>query len=158
MPDTGNHTLILGVGNPLMADDGIGVLAVQHLRARTDLPPHVTVADGGTDGLGLIPLMEAHRRVILVDAVPMGLPAGTVRRFTWQDVRATGHTSTLSLHQSDLTDALVLAETLNCLPTEVVIYGVQPHNTEWDQPVSGAVARALPALIEALINEVRSDD
>ena len=55
MPDTG-HTLILGVGNPLMADDGIGVLAVQHLLSRTDLPPHVTVVDGGTDGFGLIAL------------------------------------------------------------------------------------------------------
>ncbi len=158
MPGTGNDTLILGVGNPLMADDGIGVLTVQHLLARTDLPPHVTVADGGTDGLGLIPLMEPYRRVIVVDAVPMDLPAGTIRRFTWQEARFLSHASTLSLHQSDLTDALVLAETLDCLPPEVVIYGVQPHNTGWDQPMSEAVARALPALMDALINEVRSDD
>ena len=151
-------TLILGVGNPLFGDDAVGVFAVHQLRQRTDLPPHVTVVDGGTDGLGLILLMEAYRRVVLVDAVPMNLPAGTIRRFTWQDVRIVDHEGALSLHQTDLTDALALAETLDCLPPEVVIYGVQPHTMDWDQSLSPAVERALPVLIDALINEVRSDN
>lgn len=150
-------TLILGVGNPLLADDAVGILVVQQLLAHHDLPSHVTVIDGGTEGIGLIPVMEPYRRVILVDAVMMGLPAGTIRRFTWQEVRLTGHEQTLSLHQSDLTGALLLAETLNSLPAEVVIYGVQPQNTGWDQPLSQAVERALPALIDALLKEVRSN-
>jgi hydrogenase maturation protease len=151
-------TLILGVGNPLLGDDAVGVLAVQQLQERTDLPPDVTVVDGGTDGLGLVPLIESCRRVILVDAVQMGLSAGTIRRFTWQEAHVVGHEQGLSLHQSDLTDALVLAEALHCLPQEVVIYGVQPHTMDWDRPLSTAVERALPALIDALINEVRSDN
>jgi hydrogenase maturation protease len=118
----------------------------------------VTVVDGGTDGLGLVPLIESYRRVILVDAVQMGLSAGTIRRFPWQEAHFVGHEQGLSLHQSDLTDALVLAEALHCLPQEVVIYGVQPHTVDWDRPLSTAVERALPALIDALINEVRSDN
>jgi hydrogenase maturation protease len=154
---TGN-TLILGVGNPLLGDDAVGVLAVQQLLEQAGLPPHVTVVDGGTDGLGLIPLIESYRHVILVDAVPMGLPAGSIRRFTWHEARFVGHEQVLSLHQSDLTDALLLAEALGCLPQEVVIYGVQPHTMDWDHPLSTAVERALPALIDALINEVRSDN
>jgi hydrogenase maturation protease len=155
-PDTTANTLILGVGNPLMGDDAVGVLVVQRLQARSDLSPDVTVIDGGTDGLGLIPVMEAYRRVILVDAVQMDQPAGTMRRFTWQDVRLHHNERTLSLHQSGLTDALLLAEALGCLPSEVVIYGVQPQNTGWDQPLSLPVERTLPVLIEALIHEVRS--
>lgn len=157
-PITTGDTLILGVGNPLLGDDAVGVLAVQRLQERGGLPPHVTVVDGGTDGLGLIPLIELYRRVIVVDAVRMGLPAGTVRRFTWQEVRLAGHEQVLSLHQSDLTDALVLAEALHCLPQEVVIYGIQPHTMDWDHPLSVPVERVLPALIDALINEVRSDN
>lgn len=149
------HTLILGVGNPLCGDDAIGVLAVQELQKRSDLPPHVAVVDGGTDGIGLIPLMEAYPRVIVVDAVPMGEPPGTIRRFTWADARFIAHERTLSLHQSDLTGALVLADALHCLPPEVVIYGVQPHNTEWDQTLSPEVQRALPVLVATLIEEVR---
>lgn len=148
-------TLILGVGNPLYGDDAVGVLVVQALMKRPDLPPHVTVIDGGAEGIGLIPVMEAYRRVILVDAVPMDEPPGTIRRFTWQDARFIGHEHTLSLHQSDLTDALVLAEALNCLPPMLVIYGVQPHNRGWDQPLSAEVQRTLPVLIAALIEEVR---
>jgi hydrogenase maturation protease len=150
-------TLILGVGNPLMGDDALGVLAAQQLQARSDLPSDVVVIDGGTEGIGLIPVMEPYRRVILVDAVPMELPAGTIRRFTWQDIRLPVREHPLSLHQSDLAEALVLAETLGCLPQEVVIYGVQPQNTDWDHSLSLPVERALPALITALINEVRSE-
>jgi hydrogenase maturation protease len=157
-PTETGGTLILGVGNPLLGDDAVGILAVQQLQEHEELPPHVTIVDGGTDGLGLIPLIEPYHRVIVVDAVQMGLPAGTIRRFTWQGARPVCHEQVLSLHQSDLTDALVLAEALHCLPQEVVIYGVQPHTVDWDHPLSTPVERALPALIDALINEVRSDN
>ncbi len=157
----GEHTpdtLILGVGNPLLGDDAAGVLVAQKLQQRDDLPPHVTVIDGGTDGLGLIPVMEPYRRVIIVDAVPMEQPPGTIRRFTWRDIRLNTQQQTFSLHESGMAEALVLAETLGCLPPEVVFYGVQPQNMNWDEPLSPAVEHALPTLIEALINEVRSDE
>lgn len=150
-------TLILGVGNPLLGDDAAGVLIAQQLQQRDDLPPTVTVVDGGTDGLGLIPVMERYQRVIIVDAVPMGQPAGTIERFTWGDIQLNTHDRVFSLHQNGMTEALALADTLNCLPPEIVFYGIQPQNMEWDQPLSQAVESALPTLIEALISEVRSD-
>lgn len=156
-----NHThdtLILGVGNPLMGDDAAGVLIAQRLQQHDDLPDHVTVIDGGTDGLGLIPVMEPYRRVIIVDAVPMELTPGTVRRFTWDEIRLNGQHRTFSLHQNGMTEALVLADALGSLPPQVVFFGIQPQNMEWDQPLSPAVERALPVLMEALIHEVRSDD
>ncbi len=148
--------LILGVGTPLMGDDVVGLLVIQQLQERDDLPPTVTVVDGGTEGLGLIPLLEAYQRVIIVDAAMMGLPAGTVRRFTWEDVRAVQQNTPLSLHQSDLTETLLLAEVLNCLPPNTVIFGVQPQHIDWDQPVSEAVLEAIPAVVEALLREIRS--
>lgn len=160
MTDThGTHdTLVLGVGNPLMGDDALGSLVVRALQARDDVPPHVAVMDGGTDGVGLVPVFEPYRRLIVVDAVLMGEPPGTLRRFRWQDVRASGTDRALSLHQSSLTDALVLAEALGSLPHEVVIYGVQPHNTQWDQPLSTEVERVLPTLINALMNDIRDEE
>ncbi len=148
------HTLMLGVGNLLYGDDAVGVIAVQRLQERDDLPPEVDVMDGGTAGFGLIPVMAEYQRVILIDAVPMEAPPGTIRRFTWDEVRPITQERTLSLHQSGLTDALVLADTLKSLPPEVVIYGVQPHNTGWDEPLSTAVQNALPALLNRLMNEV----
>lgn len=150
-------TLVLGVGSLLMGDDAVGVLAAQRLQARPDLPPGVTVLDGGTAGLGLIPLWNGYRRVVLVDAVQMTLPPGTIRRFAWAEAHLITRDRTLSLHQSDLSDALVLAETLGMLPPEVVIFGVQPGQVEWDRPLSPPVERALPVLIEALLDELRSE-
>ncbi len=152
------HTAIIGVGSPLAGDDAVGIVAVQRLRAHPDLPPHVDVIDGGTDGLGLIPVLERYARVVLVDAVPMGAPAGAVRRFTWADVRPHANGRALSLHQHGLTEALMLAETLDMLPHTLIIYGVQPHNTQFGQPLSEPVARAVPHLLENLLHEVRSND
>lgn len=149
-------TLILGVGNPLMGDDGVGVLAVQQMLSRPDLPTGITVLDGGTAGLGLIPLFEQYHRVILVDAVEMGERPGTIRRFAWDEVRPHERGRALSLHQSDLNEALALAEALHCLPPVLIVYGVQPQHMDWDQPMSDAVRRALPGLVEALMTEVRS--
>ncbi len=152
----GSETLILGVGNPLRGDDGVGVLAVQQIATRPDLPAGVDVLDGGTAGLGLIPVLEQYRRVILVDAVQMGEQPGTVRRFAWDDVRLRERERALSLHQSDLNEALALAEALCCMPPVLIVYGVQPQHTDWDQPLSDAVRRALPGLVDALMTEVRS--
>ena len=152
------HTAIIGVGSPLAGDDAVGIVAVERLRARHDLPSGVDVIDGGTDGLGLIPVLERYARVVLIDAVPMGAPAGTVRRFTWAEVRPRADGRALSLHQHGLTEALALAEVLGALPPELVIYGVQPANTAFGQLLSEPVARAVPRLLENLLREVRSYD
>ncbi len=147
-------TLILGIGNPLMGDDAAGVLVAQQLQLRQGL--NVDVIDGGTEGIGLIPVMEQYLRVLVVDAVPMGLAPGTIRRFTWADVRLVRSGENLSLHQSDFTEALLLAEALGCLPAEVIIYGVQPQQIEWDTPISVPVEQALETLIDNLLQELNN--
>lgn len=155
MADRGAGTLVLGVGSLLRGDDAIGVLAAQRLQAQPDLPPGVIVLDGGTAGLGLIPRWAGFRRLILIDAVNMNLSPGAIRRIPWIEARVTGHDRALSAHQTDLADALLLAETLEMLPPEVVIFGVQPGSMDWDQPLSRAVRSALPDLIDALLAELR---
>jgi len=75
------RVLILGLGNPLLGDEGVGLRAVEELKG-LELPDGVTVAEGGTTGLGLVSLMEGYQRVIVVDAADMGHPPGCVVRFT----------------------------------------------------------------------------
>ena len=79
-------TLIIGLGNPLRRDDGVGVRVVELLAAR-DLPAGVEVVDGGTPGLGLVPLLEGRQRVILVDAADLGREPGAFVRFTLDQIR-----------------------------------------------------------------------
>ena len=157
-------TLILGLGNPLMADDGAGEQVIELLRRET-LPAGVKAQDGGTAGVGLVPEMAGYQRLILVDCVTMGLQpgdgnvpakAGEWRRFTLKEANLLGEDdSPLSLHNASLRDALQLAEALNMLPPEVIIYGIQPASVEWDRPMSDEVKAALPAVAEAVLEEVK---
>ena len=159
------HTLILGIGNPLMADDGAGVQVIELLR-RESLPAGIRVQDGGTAGVGLVPEMEGHQRLILVDCATMGerggdegrkptAQAGQWRRFTLEETRLLSQdASALSLHNANLRDALRLAAALDILPPETIIYGIQPETVEWDRPMSTTVSAALPAVVQAILDEV----
>ncbi|MCU0502862.1 MAG: hydrogenase maturation protease [Anaerolineae bacterium] len=91
-------SLILGLGNPLQADDGVGCRVAEALAGRA-LPPGVEVMDAGTPGVGLINLLEGRQRAIMVDAAEMGRPAGEVVRFRPEDVVLTGSTERFSLHR-----------------------------------------------------------
>jgi hydrogenase maturation protease len=148
-------TLVVGLGNPLRGDDGIGPRAIQMLVTEA-LPEGVEVVEGGTQGLGLVSLMEGWRRVILVDAANVGQPPGRFVRFTPQEARLLGSDQSLSVHNAGLRDALLLAETLELLPDEIVIYGMQPSNLDWDDDLSPQVKAAMPALVRALLDELKS--
>ncbi len=146
-------TLIIGLGNPLRGDDGVGVRLVQEL-ARQTLPPNVQAVDGGTQGLGLVNMMEDQQRVILVDAADVGRSPGEFVRFTLDEARLLGDDQHLSIHAAGLYDALLLAQALNMLPPDVIIFGVQPSHFEWDSTLSPEVEAALPDLLAAVLAEL----
>ena len=101
--------LILGVGNPMMGDDGFGIAMVEEL-AREDLPDGVEVVDGGTGGLGLVSLIEEAERVLILDTADMGKPPGTVIEFAPDQVRNMASDRQVSLHQTDLLGTLGLMQ------------------------------------------------
>ncbi|HEY83904.1 MAG TPA: hydrogenase maturation protease [Chloroflexi bacterium] len=141
-----NPTLIIGLGNPLRGDDGIGARVAQAL-AEQNLPPNVDVLDGGTQGLGIVNMLEGRQRVIFVDAADVGVAPGQFKRFTLDEARLLGNDRHLSLHNASLRDALLLAQALDMLPPEVIIFGVQPDTLEWDSTLSPPVEAALPRLL-----------
>ena len=146
-------TLVIGLGNPLRGDDGVGVRAAQALRTRT-LPENVEVADGGTRGLDLVNLMEGWPRVILIDASHVGRTPGEFMRFTLDEVRLLGDDDPLSIHDAGLREALLLAQVLGVLPEQVIIYGVQPAHLVWRDGLSQEVEATLPELVDAVLEEV----
>ena len=148
-----SETLILGLGNPLRGDDGVGVRVVEALAERA-LPGEVEVVDGGTGGLGIVNLMEGRQRVILVDAADMGRAPGEFVRFTPEDARLLGDAEHLSIHGAGLRDSLMLAQALGTLPEEIIIFGVQSVELDWKSALSPEVEASLPALVEAIVIEV----
>ena len=159
-------TLVIGLGNPLRGDDGAGVRTIEHLAAQA-LPPDVEVVDGGTQGLGIVNLMEGRRRVILVDAADVGKPPGQFRRFALHETHLLGDHelsvddglnagpgTDLSIHAAGLREALLLAHALKMLPEDVIIFGVQPKCLDWETGLSPQVEEGLPDLVAAVLAEV----
>jgi len=151
--DEVKHVLILGLGNPLLGDEGIGVQVVEELKG-LELPDGVTVVEGGTAGLGLIGLMEGYQRVIIVDAADMGHPPGRVVRFTPLEAQFKTAEAPLSLHQIGLGEVLALAEALEVAPAELVIIGIQPSRIEGGVGLSPEVEGAIPQIIRIILDEL----
>ena len=147
-------TLILGVGNVLMGDDGAGIWVVEELRKHI-LPANVIVDEAGLPGLGLPAWLEGWSSVMIVDAIEMGLPAGTIRCFQPQEVRLLAQEGALSLHQPDLASGLALTQALGMLPEKIVFYGIQPSQTDPGQGLSKIVQDALPEITNRLLEDVR---
>ena len=149
-------TLVIGLGNPLRGDDGIGPRVIEELHRR-GLPAGVTAVDGGTGGLDLLRILEGWERVIVVDAAEVGLEAGQFTRFTPAQAKLAETADRLSLHRTGLAEVLALANALGRPLPPIVVVGVQPQRIEWEQGLSPAVEIALPRLLEAILREVGED-
>lgn len=146
------HTLILGLGNPLRGDDGVGTAVITALQSRTDLPAGIVLHDGGTPGLETALLLEPYQRVIIIDAADMGLEPGEWTCCTPEDVMAAQDSRLRgTLHTAGLPEALELAEALGILPAQLVIYGVQPATVAPSLALSEAVEAAIPAICQDIV-------
>jgi hydrogenase maturation protease len=146
--------LILALGNSLRGDDGAGSAVLEELRKKNDLPKTVTLIDGGIGGLETILLMQDYRHVILIDAAELRRTAGEWVHITYQDemveFKKTIHHD--SLHRVGLAEALELAETLNMLPSNVILYAIQPAQINWSTEISPQVNMAIPEICIDICN------
>ncbi|MDO9068960.1 MAG: HyaD/HybD family hydrogenase maturation endopeptidase, partial [Deltaproteobacteria bacterium] len=145
--------LILGIGNLVMSDDGIGVRVVQELQKRYRFPGNVTVMDGGTLGLDLLPNLENVTNLILVDAVETGGLPGTCVRLFGQELPIALETK-ISPHQMGLKDLLAVSELMGHSPREMVLIGVQPGSIEMDTELSVEVEAQLENLLAGVLAEL----
>lgn len=142
-------TVILGIGNLLLGDEGVGVHAVCALHKRGGLPAGTEVLEVGTAILDSLPYLETADRVIIMDAMIADGQPGTVYRISYDDCQRPQTIS--SLHAFDLSRVLALAG--RCDRPEVVVFGVEPGRIEWSLELSKPVAAALPALLAAVSEE-----
>jgi len=145
--------LVLGIGNLIMTDDGVGVRVAQRLMEGYRFPDGVTVMDGGTLGLDLLPHLEGVERLLMVDAVETGGPPGTVVRLAGEEIPVALQTK-LSPHQMGLQDLLAVAELQGNRPAEMVLWGVQPESIELGMELAPAVAAQFDHLTEAVLAEL----
>jgi len=145
-------TVVLGLGNLIRSDDGVGVHAVQRLLADCRVPADVQLLDGGTLGLMLLNHVGGARRLLVIDAVDVGAPAGTLVRLEGKEVR--GMAGSGSVHQLGFADLLAALRITGQEPDELVVLGIQPGSTELGASLSASVADALNQVIEAAIAQL----
>jgi len=152
----GYEVLVLGLGNILLGDDGIGVHVVRRLAADPDAPAGLRPLDGGTLGFRLMETFARSNAILLVDAAELGEPAGSIRLLELdaldRHIRRGGR---VSAHEAGLVDLLTLARLEGCAPAHLALLGVQPKRIDWDEALSLPVARALPAVCRLAIEKVR---
>ncbi len=147
------NILIIGMGNVLMQDEGIGVRAVEELENRYIVPEGVTVVDGGTTGMELFEPMRNCDRLIVADAVNTGDAYGTMVRIANDDIPAFFQTK-LSNHQLGLSDLLALLTLKGEAPEHVAIIGMVPHSLENRLGLTPEAKAGLDTMVDMLIAEL----
>jgi hydrogenase maturation protease len=145
-------TLVLGLGNILLGDEGVGVRVVERLQELYEFPPEVRVLDGGTLALDLLPYVEDADRLLVIDALEMGAEPGEIARLESDQVPAFLSVK-LSPHQMGLADLLAAARLRNSYPEELVLWGVQPAVMRPGLALSPPVA----AQVEVLVNRALAE-
>jgi len=147
---------IIGIGNLLLQDEGIGVHIINQLKG-LQLPDNVEVFDCGTGGLSILALLDGFDIVVVVDAVKAGGEPGTIYRFrldkTKTDNRLKGM---ISFHELDFVTAVEIGRKAYKLPSEMVMIGIEPKTIEIGLALSLEVKRSIPKVIGLIFEEIRS--
>ena len=147
--------IVLGLGNPLMSDEGIGVRIVELLQKQATQFPNVEFIDAGTGGMNILHLIANRKKAILIDCALMGQAPGTIRKFTPDDVKSVKAVSHFSLHDVDILKVLELSKQLEECPPEVVIFGIEPAKVEQGDSLSPQLAAGINEYAEIVTRCIR---
>jgi len=149
--------LVLGLGNTLLCDDGVGVHVVRHIAGDPATPAYVLPIDGGTLGFRLMGALTGAGAVIVVDAANLVEPPGTIRLLTGDMLaRYVAGGSRASAHEAGLVDLLTLVRLQGLMPRRLAVLGIQPQRIDWGEELSDPVALAFPTACQAVIQTAAS--
>jgi len=148
------QTLVLGVGNRLMSDEGIGVVVVEQLASHYQISDQVRILDGGTLGLDLVYYLEGVENLLLIDAVQADLEPGGLLRLEGEDVPAF-LSMKISPHEIGIPDMLSAARLMGVFPKRIVLLGVQPKCLEIGLLLSDEVERQFETLVSQVLEQLK---
>ena len=152
--DGNNEIVLLGVGNILLTDEGLGVHVVKDIKESFTFTPAITIIDGGTMGMELLTYMRGMKKILLVDAINGGEPAGTVYEFTHKELEQY-FTEHISVHEVGMQDILRIRAIQEEPLEDAVVIGVEPESLEIGFEPSEVVQRVLPEVKDRVLNVLR---
>lgn len=150
--NSGKRTIVLGVGNELLSDEGVGVHVVHELQKR-NLPPEIEVMEGGTDGFGLLHIITDADRLIVIDSLKGGSEPGTIYKFNIEDAPSTSDLFKTSVHQIGILEVINLSDLIGKTP-ETTVIGVEPKSVSTGMILSDEVKKKIPRIIELIFEEL----
>ena len=144
-----SHALILGIGNVLWADEGFGVRCIEALAESRAFEEGVTLLDGGTQGLYLLPFLETATHLVVFDAVDYGLEPGTMKIVEGDEVPRFMGAKKMSLHQTGFQDVIATAQLMGYCPKHLLLVGCQPEELEdYGGGLRDVVAARIPEALQ----------
>ena len=154
MSDDKKPIRIVGIGNVLMGDDGLGPFTIKVLESRYRFPDHVELEDGGTPGLDFMPYLTGARSLIVLDTVASDGEPGTLKIYRDREIIGSAPPPRLSPHQPGLRESLMATELTDSSPDEIVLLGVVPLAVEQGTTLSKPVQAAVEELVAAVVTEL----
>lgn len=149
-----NDTVVLGLGNPLMADEGIGIAIIEKLNESEGDFPGVDFIDAGCGGMTLLSYLENRKKAVIIDCAFMGTEPGTIKRFTPQEVTSVKKLSHHSLHEVDILKVIELADKLGSCPDDVVFFAIEPESVDQQDSLTKTVYSRLGEYIRIIQDEI----
>jgi hydrogenase maturation protease len=146
---------IIGVGNPLRRDDGIGIVLLEKIiEKKNDLPEGIEYIDGGTGGMNLLHILALFDVALIIDAVNFNGRPGESKLFKSEDICSKKSSINMSTHETDILKIINLSKELGEAPNNLFIFGVQPKDTSHGDDLSPELQKTVAALTLSLQNEI----
>jgi len=153
-----NDMVVIGLGSPLMSDEGVGVHLIRKLSTLDRKWPGVDFLDLGTAGARILHAIAGRKKAVFIDAAFMDKTPGTILRFTPEDVHSEKKLPRMSLHEGDLLQFLDLSRRLGECPKDIVIFGIQPRDLSPSESLSPALAGRTDEYVEIIAAEFGRKD
>lgn len=151
---SGRGALVLGVGNILLADEGVGVRVVEAFQQRYAVPEDVEVLDGGTAGMDLLDALSSRSHIVIIDAVRTGAEPGTIVRLIGSEVPAL-FSNRISPHQLGISDVLAILRLVDQEPEHIALIGIVPLDLELGLALSDAITAKVDEMADLVAAELR---
>jgi len=149
-----NRIQLIGLGNILLMDEGVGVHAVEALKSSLDFPDHISLLDGGTMGLDLLPYFEGMEKILFIDALDLHQEPGTIAVLEDDEIPAILRPA-LSFHQVGLADLLFASKFMGIRPAKIALIGIQPEKIETGLALSETLERNFEKLLHTILEKLR---
>jgi len=154
------RVIVIGVGNTLLSDEGLGVKAVERLE-KTNLPQNVRLFDAGVSLPRTLPLAQGFDKMVIIDAIKAGKKPGTIHRFTLEEIERGQKKKariSLSLHELDVPGMIALEKLVTKLPRQIVFIGMEPASISPGTSLSPVIEEKMESLISRIRREIRGSE